>query len=150
MKIYEASIAYRLVREGNTPVLNTAEKVTAYIADAYEKTPYQESFWVICLNRKNRPINRIMITLGSLTQTSVHPREIFKPAIMASAAAIIVSHNHPSGDPTPSAADIQITRQLLEAAKIIGIELLDHVIVGNPIDDPTGKGWYSLRDAGVL
>ncbi len=150
MRIYEASIAYQLVQLGEVPVLNTPEMIAAYMASAYEKTPYQESFWVVCLDRKNKPISRTMITLGTLTQALAHPREVFKLAIMASAAAIVISHNHPSGDPAPSAADFQVTRQLNDAAKIIGIELLDHVIVGHATDDPTGQGWYSFRAAGVL
>ncbi len=150
MRIYEASIAYQLVQIGDVPVLNTPDKIAAYLASAYEKMPYQESFWVVCLDRKNKPISRTMISLGLLTQALAHPREVFKIAIMSSAASIVVSHNHPSGDPAPSAADCQVTRQLNEAAKIIGIELLDHVIMGHSSDDPTGTGWYSFRAAGVL
>jgi DNA repair protein RadC len=75
---------------------------------------------------------------------------VFKIAILASAAAIVVSHNHPSGDPAPSAQDVQLTRQLREAAKIIGIDLIDHVIVGTAEDDPLKVGHYSFRNAGIL
>jgi DNA repair protein RadC len=77
-------------------------------------------------------------------------REVFRGAILAGAAAMVVSHNHPSGDPAPSSADIKITRQLCEAAKILDIQLLDHVIVGNKEADAQGQGWYSCRDAGLL
>jgi DNA repair protein RadC len=118
--------------------------------DAYEQTPLQESFWVICLDRKNKSMSRTMITLGTLTSALAHPREVFKIAILASAAAILVSHHHPSGDPTPSSADVALTRQLKEASKIIGIDLIDHVIVGTKEDDPTHLGYYSFRNAGLL
>lgn len=150
MRIYEASIAYSLVTLGDVSPVNTPPTIVEYLRDAYEKTPLQESFWVICLDRKNKPISRTMISLGSLTSTVVHPREVFKVAILASAAAIVVSHNHPSGDPAPSSADVQETRQLREAAKFMGIDLLDHVIVGHPTDDPQHRGYYSFREAGMV
>jgi DNA repair protein RadC len=150
MRIYEASIAYSLVQLGDLTALSTPEKIAEYLQDAYLKNPCQESFWVICLDRRTKPISRTMVTLGTLTSTLAHPREIFKIAILASAAAIVVSHNHPSGDPSPSAADTQLTRQLKEAAKIIGIDLLDHVIVGGVEDDPLRVGHYSFRCAGLL
>ena len=105
---------------------------------------------MICLDRKNKPLSRTMVTMGTLTCALAHPREIFKIAILASAAAIVVSHNHPSGDPAPSLQDVQLTRQLNEAAKIIGIDLHDHVIVGTVEDDPLKVGHYSFRDAGRL
>ncbi len=150
MRIYEASIAYNLVQQGDVDALNTPRKIAEYLEDAYAKTPYQETLWVICLDRKSKPLSRTMVTMGTLTCALAHPREIFKIAILASAAAIAVSHNHPSGDPTPSAADLQMTRQLKDAAKIIGIDFLDHVIVGTVEDDPNKVGHYSFRDAGLL
>jgi DNA repair protein RadC len=91
-----------------------------------------------------------MVTLGTASASLVHCREVFKFAILQSACAIIVIHNHPSGDPAPSRADIQVTRQLREAAKLIGIDLLDHVIIGNRDDDPCNLGYYSFNDAGLL
>lgn len=150
MRIYEASIAYNIVKLGDVAAINTPEKIVDYIRDAFDKNPCQESLWVICLDRKNKPISRTMVTLGTLTSSLAHPREIFKIAILASAAAIVISHNHPSGDPAPSSADIQLTRQLREAAKIIGIDLIDHVIVGTWEDDPQKIGHYSFRSAGIL
>ena len=150
MRIYEASIAYSIVQLGDVPALITPDKIAEYLHDGYAKNPCQESLWVVCLDRKNKPISRTMVTLGTLTSALAHPREVFKIAILASAAAIIVSHNHPSGDPAPSSPDIQLTRQLREASKIIGIDLLDHVIVGNVVDDPLHVGYYSFRTAGML
>jgi DNA repair protein RadC len=75
---------------------------------------------------------------------------VFRIAIQHGATAIVCAHNHPSGDPGPSAADVQVTRQLREAAKTVDIELLDHVVVGEPSADPQGRGYYSFREAGIL
>ena len=93
MRIYEASIAYSIVQLGDVTALNAPEKITEYLRDAYAKNPCQESLWVVCLDRKNKPISRTMVTLGTLTCALAHPREVFKIAILASAAAIVVSHN---------------------------------------------------------
>ena len=109
-----------------------------------------EKFWVLCLDRKNRLIRRVEATSGTATSSLVHPREVFRDAIRVSAAAVIVAHNHPSGDPAPSRADIQVTRQLREAARVIGIDLLDHVILGRKHHDPHGLGWYSFNQAGLI
>jgi DNA repair protein RadC len=150
MRIYEASISYNLIQLGDSVALNRPELVPEYLKSAFESHPTQESFWTILLDRKNHPIGRVMISLGTLTSTVVHPREVLRAAILGSAAAIIVAHNHPSGDPAPSAADVQVTRQLREACKAMDIDLLDHVVVGYPEADPRGLGYYSFREAGVL
>jgi DNA repair protein RadC len=109
-----------------------------------------EKFWVLCLDRKNRLLRRIESTSGTATCSLVHPREVFREAIRLSAAAIIVVHNHPSGDPAPSRADIQVTRQLREAAKVIGIDLIDHIVLGQRSKDPQGLGLYSFNEAGLI
>ncbi len=109
-----------------------------------------EKFWVLCLNRKNRLLKQVEITSGTATSSLAHPREVFREAIRHGATALVCVHNHPSGDPAPSAADVQVTRQLREAAKAVDIELLDHVIVGHAHADPRGLGYYSFREAGVL
>ena len=150
MRIYEASIAYNIVHQGAVEPLNTPEKIVDYLRDAFERQPTVETLWLICLNRKNRPIGRTLITSGTLTGSLVHPREVFKVAVLSSAAAIVVAHNHPGGDPAPSSADLQVTRRLHEAATAMDIELIDHVIVGLPEDDPAGRGFYSFRSAGLL
>ncbi len=109
-----------------------------------------EKFWVLCLNRKNRLLRNVEVSSGTVGNTLVHPREVFREAIRASASAIICAHNHPSGDPTPSTADIRITRQLREAAAAVEIDLLDHVILGDPNADPSGLGYYSFRASGFM
>jgi DNA repair protein RadC len=110
----------------------------------------QEHFFVLCLNRKNRLLKKVTVTTGTASNCLVHPREVFAPAIIANASAIVVAHNHPSGDPAPSRADIQVTRQLREAAKVIGIDLLDHIVIGDRSNDPQGLGYYSFDDAGLI
>lgn len=109
-----------------------------------------ERFWVLCLDRKNRLLRRIEVTKGTATSCLAHPREVFREAIKISATAIIAVHNHPSGDPAPSRADIQVTRQLRESAKVIGIELIDHIIIGQRARDPQGLGYYSFNEAGLI
>jgi DNA repair protein RadC len=109
-----------------------------------------EKFWILCLNRKHRLIKRAEITSGTATSSLAHPREVFREAIRINASAIVAAHNHPSGDPQPSKADIEITRQLTAAAKVIGIQFLDHVIIGQPGADPRGLGYFSFRDAALL
>lgn len=150
MRVYEAKIVYNLVSPGEAIQLNSTDKVVQYLQSAYEEYPLQEAFYVIYLNRRLYPIGRHMVSLGSLTATIVSPREVFRGAILAGAASIIVSHNHPSGDPAPSQADLCVTRTLREAARVIEIDLLDHVIVGNKAVDPAGLGWYSFRADGIL
>jgi len=90
----------------------------------------QEQFMVILLNAKNHVLNVEEVTVGTQTSTLVHPREIFKAAIRQNAHAVVLIHNHPSGDPTPSREDREITRRLIEAGKLIGIEVLDHLVIG--------------------
>lgn len=103
----------------------------------------REHFKAIYLNTKHTIISVETISIGSLNASLVHPRELFKTAIKRSAGAIIAVHNHPSGDPTPSVEDIEITRRLVEAGNIIGIQLLDHVIIGD-------YNYVSLKEEGVI
>jgi DNA repair protein RadC len=103
----------------------------------------QEHFVVFFLNSKNQVTRRKTIFVGSLNTTVVHPREVFRAAIEHASASIVCVHNHPSGDPTPSPEDIMLTQRLREAGKIIGIELLDHVIVGR-------TGWFSMKAKGHI
>jgi hypothetical protein len=108
--------------------------------------PEKECFIVLCLDRKNRVKAWNLVSLGTATATLAHPREVFRPALVAAATAIIVMHNHPTGDPTPSQPDRTITAQLREAARFIDIEFQDHIIVGSEASDPRGIGFYSLRE----
>lgn len=150
MRVYECKLSYSLVSLGEEVQLNRPEKVADYLRSAFEENPLQEAFYAVYLDRKNHPLGRHLITLGTLNSTLVSPREVFRGAILAGAAALIVSHNHPSGDPAPSAADITVTRMLREAAKVLDIELVDHVVVGDLKGDPNHRGVYSFREAGII
>jgi DNA repair protein RadC len=91
----------------------------------------KEYFLTLLLDGKNRILKEVQISEGSLNQSIVHPREVFSPAVRESAAAVILVHNHPSGDPTPSREDTEITRRLKEAGEIMGVRVLDHIIIGD-------------------
>jgi DNA repair protein RadC len=139
-----------LADRGETePILNRPELVHGYLAP-FATGLAIEKFWVLCLNRKNRLMKRVEVTSGTATSSLAHPREVFREAIREGATAVICAHNHPSGDPAPSAADVQLTRQLREAARAVDIDLIDHVILGRAATDPRGVGFYSFRQAGVL
>ena len=144
-------IARRVLSQqaGEAPMLGSAELVATYFAPIIAGLSV-EKFWSLCLNRKNRLIKRVEVSSGTASSSLVHPREVFREAIREGALAVICVHNHPSGDPAPSTADINVTRQLRDAAKTIGIELLDHVIVGTQAHDPTGIGYYSFRASGLI
>lgn len=91
----------------------------------------REHFKCLYLNRKNQVIGLETVSVGGLVSSLVHPREVFKPAVKRSAASVILIHNHPSGDPTPSTEDINITKRLIESGRLLGIEVLDHIIIGD-------------------
>jgi DNA repair protein RadC len=132
-----------------TALLNNPDAIVRLLA-AESSGLEVEKFWVLCLNRKNRLIKQVEVTSGTATSSLAHPREVFREAVRHGATAVICAHNHPSGDPAPSAADIQVTRQLREAARALDIELLDHVIIGRVANDPRGVGHYSFRQAGIV
>ena len=117
--------------------------------DAYEMIKEQlegldrEQFIIACLNTKNEPTNISVVSVGSLNKAIVHPREVFKTAILSNAASIMAFHNHPSGDTTPSDQDIQLTHRLVEVGELLGIKLLDHLIIGD-------SSFTSLEEKGYL
>ena len=150
MKIYEAKVNYSIKGEISARLLNTSEDTVDYMAGAFDEYPEQESFWVIFLNRKNRPIGRQMLSLGNSHQCIACPRDIFKAILRANASSFICVHNHPSGDPAPSSQDIRFTRQLREAAQVLEIPFVDHVIIGEKESDPNELGHYSFRKAGMI
>ena len=109
-----------------------------------------EKVWVLCLDRKNRVLRKEKISSGTATGSLVHPREVFRPAIRWGASAIILAHNHPSGDPSPSTSDLEVTRKISVAAKQLDIDFHDHVIIGEPSNSPTGCGYYSFSDNSLI
>lgn len=154
MNYTTAMIQLPLVKETKGDRVRTPEDIYQVCKDLGQLA--QETFQILCLNTKNNLMNRHMITLGLADASLVHPREVMRPAIVESAAALVLVHNHPSGDPTPSAEDIRITKQLIEASRIIDIKLLDHVIIGRFVNgftvnssDPNGRCYLSMREEGL-
>ena len=117
------------------PLTDDPDKVAAYWREHITKhpsfSPEVECFCVLFLNSRRRATGHILVSTGVLDQVLVHPREVFRAAIVANSSAIICMHNHPSGDSTPSDADVKVTRELIRAGQLLKIDLLDHVIVGN-------------------
>jgi DNA repair protein RadC len=110
----------------------------------------RECFWVLLLDTKNRMVKApVEVSLGLLDTCPAHPREVFREAILAACANVILAHNHPSGDPAPSAEDIRLTKQLVGAGRMVGIPVLDHVILGR-MQSPGGEDFASLREAGSV
>jgi DNA repair protein RadC len=150
---------YKVVslRECHTPeplqLCDTPDKAASYwnlhIKTHPHFTPDQEYFVVLFLNTRRRVKGHSLVAMGTLDTVCVTPREVFRAAIITCAAAIIAMHSHPSGDPTPSDADIKTTRDLVRASQLLKIELLDHVIMGLPSLERQ-KDWASLRELGYL
>ncbi len=122
------------VHEAITNYLKTGTRFTApsqvYETFSFLMKETKEMFLTLHLDGKNKIIAMDLVSIGSLNQSIVHPREVFKTALLSNAAAIICVHQHPSGDPSPSSEDINITRRLQEAGEIMGIKILDHIIIG--------------------
>ncbi len=109
----------------------------------------QEAFTVLCLNTRNRLIAGGMISIGIADSTLVHAREVFRKAIEVGAAAVILAHNHPSGDSTPSAEDVKLTRQMVQTGQVIGIKVLDHVVIGKRLPGVI-RPYTSFRESGLV
>jgi DNA repair protein RadC len=135
-----------LVKEGSIhsrpQITSTAEGVR-FFKKYWQDNPGndQERFVIACLNTKNRPICVVVITMGTLDASLVHAREVFKPAIIEGSSSIIISHNHPGGDPTPSSQDWTVFTKLQEQGKILGIEVLDSIVYGDGTDEA-----FSMRE----
>ena len=156
--------SFMTIRQAERLVAALALSARAQAQDAYQEpfdspeTVYrscvdmqsfrQEVLRVILLDTRFRRITAVDITKGTVNESLAHPREIFKPAIVHSAYAFVVVHNHPSGDPSPSEADIRLTRRISEGARLLQIHFLDHVIVGVPIEGR--QGFFSFKEAGTL
>ncbi|HPR82508.1 MAG TPA: DNA repair protein RadC [Pontiellaceae bacterium] len=151
-KILKAAleIGRRLAQEnvGENPRIASPEEAAAVLRERARSLD-REVFWVLLLDTKNRlMLPPCEVSKGTLNSSLVHPREIFKPAVQNSAASIILAHNHPSGDPAPSAQDIRITRKLVEAGKTMEIKVLDHLIIGRKTRDGAND-FLSLRETGL-
>jgi DNA repair protein RadC len=132
----------------DAPVLDTPEAVANLMRED-ARLRNVETFQILLLNTRRRLIDVAKISDGTLDTILVHPREVFKPAIAANAAAIILLHNHPSGEATPSEADIKVTRDLIRAGQLLKIEVLDHIILGRATQERP-KDYMSLRELGYF
>lgn len=144
-------IARRVLTQqgGEAPQLDSPPLVYSYLHPIASGLAV-EKFWILTLNARQRLIKLHEVTSGTATQSLVHPREVFREVIRDNAISFIAAHNHPSGDPAPSAADIKITRQLRESAATLGLTFTDHLVLGQTTRDPLGKGYYSFRESGLI
>ncbi|MBA3881181.1 MAG: DNA repair protein RadC [Chthoniobacterales bacterium] len=141
-------LGQRLARETlSREKIDTPELVYELLAPEM-RVLHKESLRVILLDTRYHVIRIQEVSLGSLNESIAHPRDVFRPAVISSAYAIVVAHNHPSGDPSPSQADHSLTRRLSEAAELLQIKLLDHIIIGAPAEGR--KPYFSFKEAGVL
>lgn len=134
------TLAARAARKGM--VVSTPEDVVRIVKPLLTGKD-RETFLCLALNTKNHLLKVIEVSIGSLAASVVHPRELFRECVANSAASCCLAHQHPSSDPTPSGADVSLTRRLVSAGSVLGIEVLDHVILG-------GDGHSSLRDLGLM
>lgn len=129
------------VNDTNLPVISDAKDAVTQLSDMRDLK--KEHFVVLYLNAKNQLVHKETISMGTLNANLVHPREVFEPALKYSAAQIMVAHNHPSGDPKPSEDDLEVTKRLTEAGKMMGIEVMDHVIVSK-------NSYFSFKEEKIL
>ena len=144
------ALAHKMARElqEESPVLDTPEKIVQLLR-AKNMVREVETLQVLLVNTRRRLIRVEEVTDGTIDTLLVHPREVFKSAIAANAHAIILVHNHPSGDPSPSEADIKVTRDLIRAGQLLRIDVLDHVIIGRATAE-RARDYSSLRDLGYF
>ena len=142
------ALGQRLARETiSAAKIDTPELVYSLLAPEM-RILHKESLRVILLDTRYHLLRIDEVSLGSLNESIAHPRDVFRPAVISSAYAVIVVHNHPSGDPSPSQADHSLTRRLAEAAELLQIKLLDHIIIGAPSE--SRAPYFSFKEAGVL
>ena len=143
------ALAARLARsEAESRAIETAADIAQLLGEEMRLLDH-ESVRVVCLNAKHMVLAVEEITRGILNESLFHPREAFRPALARQAHAVILVHNHPSGNPQPSDADLRVTRQMKDAGHLLQIELLDHVVLGAP-SAKNEKGYFSFKDAGLL
>lgn len=144
------TLAARMAQElqGEAPLLDTPELVADFLRD--ENRGYDvEHFQAVLLNSRRKLIKVEQISQGLVDSILVHPREVFRGAIAANASSLVLVHNHPSGDPTPSESDIRVTRDLIRAGQVLKIDVADHIILGQRTN-ANSKGYYSMREMGLF
>ena len=141
-------LGQRLARETLSKQKIDSPELANELVGAEMRRLHKESLRVILLDTRYHLIRIEEVSIGSVNESIAHPRDVFRPAVVSSAYAVIVVHNHPSGDPSPSQTDHSLTRRLAEAAELLQIKLLDHIIIGAPSEQ--GAGYFSFKVAGVL
>jgi len=150
MKYQTTEIKMLLVRETKNTIgaTDAPDKILRYwneiVTESAWFTPDKEQIVVVCLDVRLNPVGYNLVSMGTVCESICHPREVFRPAIHMNAASVILIHNHPSGDPSPSAADFRVTRRIKEAGEMLLINLTDHIIVGS------NARYYSFREAGLV
>lgn len=139
LTLRESALEVRVppVQDGSQPM---------FIQSAVEALPWdrdKEQVWVVLLNQRSKIKAIVQVSVGCMTSSVIHPREVFRPALMHMASAVVLVHNHPSGDPTPSVEDHQVTTRLVEAGVVLGIRLVDHVVLGH-------QQYRSFKDEGWI
>ncbi len=132
----------KLMKKGFKLQIKTASDVYQYFVDELQNKT-KEYFYALFLDTKNRILKEELVSIGTLNESLIHPRELFNSAVQASCNSVIIVHNHPSGDCVPSENDKEVTKVLVEAGEIMGIKVLDHVIIGK-------EGFMSLKESGVM
>ena len=141
-------LGQRLARETLSKQKIDSPELANELVGAEMRRLHKESLRVILLDTRYHLLRIEEVSIGSVNESIAHPRDVFRPAVVSSAYAVIVVHNHPSGDPSPSQTDHSLTRRLAEAAELLQIKLLDHIIIGAPSEQ--GAGYFSFKEAGVL
>ena len=150
MKYQTAEIKMLLVRETENTIgaTDAPDKIVRYWNEVVSQsswfTPDKEQVVVVCLDVRLNPIGYNLVSMGTASESICHPREVFRPAIHMNAVSVILIHNHPSGDPSPSAADFRVTKKIKEAGDLLMINLMDHIIVGS------NARYYSFRETGLV
>ena len=141
-------LGQRLARETLTRAKIDAPELVYELLAPEMRVLHKESLRVLLLDTRFRLVRIEEVSLGSVNESIAHPRDVFRPAVISSAYAVVVAHNHPSGDPSPSQADHSLTRRLAEVAELLQIKLLDHIIIGSPAEGRLP--YFSFKEAGVL
>jgi DNA repair protein RadC len=144
------TLAQRMARElrAEAPELETPDQIATLMREEYRQSSV-ESFKIVLLNRRNRLIRIENVSQGTVDSILIHPREVFRHAIAANACSVILVHNHPSGDPTPSSADLSATTDMVRAGHILKIAVIDHVIMGARIEG-RARDYFSIRQSGLV
>jgi DNA repair protein RadC len=150
--IYETQVTYTRKEIEKVNISSSADAVP-FIREFFKKNvenPTVEHLGIVFLNNRNFVLGAKILSVGTHNQTLVSAKIVLTECLLHNAASFILTHNHPSGDPMPSAADSRITRQIRECSQVLDIHFFDHIVLGEKENDPIGVGHYSFRDSGVL